>query len=313
MRRGAALAVTGAALFAPRIARANDAASVGVLPITAVAPIYLGIKRGYFSAESLDVTPQVLQGGAAIVPAVLRGDLTFGFSNVVSLLLASSRGLALRAVATGAMSSRVATSDATAVIVRADAPIKSAADLEGKTLGLDSLGNIGDLTIRAALDKRSVDISKIRFVELPFPDMLGALDAGRLDAAYVSDPFLTIGKDRRMRVLFYPYYEAVPSGFAVTMYFTSRETAEKNPGLVARFRRAVERSLELAHHDPAAARAVILEYTKIAPDVVQRMTLPDWDGRLRPDAVAQIASLMERYGFVHGKLDISALGLDAST
>src|SRR5262245_35188586 len=42
---------------------------VGVIPIVDVAPIYLGIKQGFFSAEKLELTLETAQGGAAIVPS----------------------------------------------------------------------------------------------------------------------------------------------------------------------------------------------------------------------------------------------------
>jgi len=43
---------------------------VGVIPITAVAPVYLGVEQGFFKREGLRVEPVPAQGGAAIVPAV---------------------------------------------------------------------------------------------------------------------------------------------------------------------------------------------------------------------------------------------------
>ncbi|HEY9473077.1 MAG TPA: hypothetical protein VIS06_04390, partial [Mycobacteriales bacterium] len=48
-------------------------AKVGVLPIVEVAPIYLGIQKGFYKDEKIDLKPQQAQGGAAIVPAVVSG------------------------------------------------------------------------------------------------------------------------------------------------------------------------------------------------------------------------------------------------
>src|SRR5690606_33458225 len=75
--------------------------TVGVIPIVDVAPIYLGVDQGFFEDEGLDVTLELAQGGAAIVPAVVSGDYQFGFSNNTSLLVGSSKGLPLKAVAAG--------------------------------------------------------------------------------------------------------------------------------------------------------------------------------------------------------------------
>jgi NitT/TauT family transport system substrate-binding protein len=309
VKRKAALALIGTAALTPLPVRAADQVKVGLLPISAVAPLYLGIKKMFFADENIDVVPVVFQGGAALVPALMNGDVMFGFANVVSLLLASSRGLPMRAVANGATTSHNPTIDATAVIVPGNSPVKGPKDLEGRIVAVDTLGSIGELTVRNALEKGGADLSKVRFVEVPFPEMLGALAGGRIDAAYESEPFLTLGSDQKMRVLFYPYYLAVPGGFSVTLYVTSKAYATNNAALLARFQRALNRSLEYAAHAPADARATVLEYTKIAPDVANRMILPEWSPRVNPASIGAIADLMVRYAFVKTRPDVTALGL----
>src|SRR5262245_21854109 len=52
-----------------------------------------GIEKGFFSKHKLDVDLQPTQGGAATIPALVSGDIQVGGSNVVSLLLASSKNL----------------------------------------------------------------------------------------------------------------------------------------------------------------------------------------------------------------------------
>src|SRR3712207_5065760 len=103
--------------------------TVGVVPIADVAPLYLGREEGFFAAEGLDVQPEVAPGGAAITPAVLDGDLQFGFSNTVSLLIAASSGRPVRIVSQGVLggsSERTAWAD---LLVRRDRGIRSAKDL----------------------------------------------------------------------------------------------------------------------------------------------------------------------------------------
>lgn len=63
------------------------------LPIEGLEPLYIAVNRGYFEEEGIRVEPQQAQGAAAIIPAVISGDMQFGFSNNVSLILATERGL----------------------------------------------------------------------------------------------------------------------------------------------------------------------------------------------------------------------------
>ena len=72
---------------------------VGVIPIADVAPLYLGMQKGFFKEENLEIEPQLAEGGAAIVPSVVSGDYQFGFSNVTSLVIAASKNLPVQIVA----------------------------------------------------------------------------------------------------------------------------------------------------------------------------------------------------------------------
>ena len=53
--------------------------TVGVIPIADVAPAYLGIDKGFFRDQGLDVKLQPIEGGAAVIPAVAQGDVQFAF------------------------------------------------------------------------------------------------------------------------------------------------------------------------------------------------------------------------------------------
>src|SRR4051812_2915664 len=66
---------------------------VGVIPIADVAPLYIGIKQGFFKQEKLDIKPQLAEGGATITAQTGSGDLQAAFSNVRALVITSSKKL----------------------------------------------------------------------------------------------------------------------------------------------------------------------------------------------------------------------------
>src|SRR5919107_5514314 len=118
---------------------------VGVIPITDVAPLYLGVKKGFFKAENLTVEPQLAEGGAAIVPSVLSGDYQFGFSNTTSLIIAASKKLPVQIVAQGVLGGTGDDDAWDAVVARKGSGIKTPKDLEGKTNAVNTLNNVGPL------------------------------------------------------------------------------------------------------------------------------------------------------------------------
>jgi len=169
----------------------KDKVAASVIAIVDVAPIYLGKQKGFFDQQNIDLTLSTSQGGAAIVPAVVSGQVQIGFSNMTSLLLAASKGLPVKVVCNGVASTGVADKDYSAVLVKAGSPVHTAADLAGKTVAVNTLKNIGDTTVRASVRKAGGDPKAVRFVELAFPDMLAALQAGRVDAIWEVEPFVT--------------------------------------------------------------------------------------------------------------------------
>jgi len=284
--------------------------SVGVIPILDVAPLYLGIQKGFFAEHGLEVTPQPAQGGAAIVPAVLSGSNDFGFSNVVSLLTARDKGVPLVAVAGGSSSTGDPAKDFNSVLVAEGSTLKSAKDLAGKRVAINTLDNIGDTTVRTAVEKAGGDPNAVKFVELPLPDMPAQLAAGRIDAAWTSEPFVTAIQAQGGRILFDALTDTYPN-LQVATYFTSEQTKQKDPDLVKAFVAAVDQSLEYATAHPDEARAVVSTYTKIAPDVAAKVVLPGWPAQLDEQSLTAVGQAAKKYGTLKNDPDVKGLfGLD---
>jgi NitT/TauT family transport system substrate-binding protein len=284
----------------------TEAITVGVIPIIDVAPIYLGVEKGFFSDRGLDVKLESGQGGAAIVPGVVSGQFQFGFSNVTSLLLASSQGLPLKVVTAGNYSTGEQGHDFGGVVVNADSPIKDAAGLAGKTVSVNTLKNIGDTTVRESIRKAGGDPDTVKFVELAFPDMPAALKEGRIDAAWVVEPFLSISKDQGARVVAWNFVDTDPN-LMIAAYFTSEQLEKSNPEMVKNFTEAMNESLEYTQAHPDEARKALLTYTKIDEKVAQELTLPKWSSEINTASVQRLADLAEQDKLVDKKVDVNAL------
>jgi NitT/TauT family transport system substrate-binding protein len=278
---------------------------VGVIPILDVAPIYLGKEKGFFSSRGIELTLETGQGGAAIVPGVVSGQFQFGFSNVTSLLIAQTRGLPLKVVSNGVASTGKDKADYSGVVTRDDA-IKTAADLAGKQVAVNTLKNIGDSTIRASVRKAGGDPSSIKFVELAFPDMPAALEAGRVDAVWVVEPFLSATVGAGGRLVASNYVDTAPD-LTVALYFTSEQLIKDNPDLVTRFTDAMTESLAYADAHPDEARKVLTGYTQIDEAVIAKLTLPKWPEAINRESVDTLATLAVQDGLVTEQPDVAAL------
>jgi NitT/TauT family transport system substrate-binding protein len=280
--------------------------NVGVIPIADVAPLYLGIDKGFFKEEQLTIKPQLAEGGAAITPAVVSGDFQIGFSNTISLLIAASEDLPVQIISQGVLGGKSEEQAWADLLVLKDGPIKEPKDLEGKTIAVNTLKNICEVTIKASLEQENVAVDTLEFTEVPFPDMNAALEAGRVDAACVVEPFVSQGKAGKARGIA-PFYVRTAPDLTVATYFTSTQYAEENADVVDRFVQAMNKSLTYADSHPDEVRKVLLDYTEIPPEAAEAIKLPVWRPDLNEPTIEKLSELSVKYGLIEEQPDLEEL------
>ncbi len=312
----AALAITGAGCASKEESSSSGSGSgstgggekvtVGIIPIVDVAPIYLGKQKGFFKQQKIDLTLVPGSGGAVAVPGVVSGQFKFAFANVTSLLVANDKGLNLKVVTNGVASTGKEGKDFGAVVVPKGSPIKSAKDLAGKTVAVNNLKNIGDTSVRASVRKAGGDPSKLKFVELAFPDMPPAIQGKKVDAAWVVEPFLSQARGQGAKVVAWNLVDTAPD-LTVATYFTKADVVEKEADLTKRFKAAMDESLQYAEGHPDEVRSILLTYTKIPKDVAQKITLPKWPLEVNRASVEKLSQLMTEDKLVKKQPDVNAL------
>jgi NitT/TauT family transport system substrate-binding protein len=309
-----AFLVTASACGSSGDAGASDSGSssgtttvkLGLIPIVDVAPVYLGQKKGFYSKHGLKLEISTASGGAAIVPGVASGQFQFGFSNVTSLLIAQSSGVPVKAVSNGIASTGVAGKDFQAIAVKKGSSIKSAKDLEGKKVAINTLKNINESAVRESVRKDGGDPDKVKFVELAFDQMAAALDSGQIDAACAVEPALATIKSQGGQVIASPLVD-VAKDTTVALYFTSARYQQQHADLVKKFQEATAESLAYADAHPDEARQIITTYTKIPAAVLAQVTLPKWPAEPNKESVEALAQLGEQDGFFKKTPDVDAL------
>jgi NitT/TauT family transport system substrate-binding protein len=287
-------------------AQKPETLQIGLIPIADVAPVFVGMKQGFFQEQQLKLEPQFAAGGAAITPAVISGDFDIGFSNTVSLLIAASKDLPIQIISQGVLGGPDESKPWADLLVPKDGDIKEPKDLEGKTIAANTLNNICEVTINHTLEEQGVDVSKIKYTEIPFPEMVAALEKGRVDAACEVEPFVTQGKGAGMRGID-PFYARTAPDLTVATYFASREYIEKNPEIVDRFVTAMEKSLQYASEHPDEVRDVLTEYTEMPPEAAKAINLPSWKPELTEDTIQQLSDLSQKYGLIEEQPDLNEL------
>lgn len=279
--------------------------TVAAISIVDVAPLYLARAQGLFAAEGLDVTVQSTQGGAESVPGVVSGQYQIAFANVITILLAYGKGLPLKLVAAGDFSTGKP-EDFSAVVVPKTSQLQTMKDLEGKTLAVNQLDNIGGITVRAAMRKAGGDPDRLTMIEARFPDMPAALGQNRIDAAWVVEPFLTVARNQGARVIAWNFADPAPD-LMVGAYITTADYARSHTDVVKHFAAAIDKALVYASEHPDAARAILLTYTRIEKPVAQALNLPVWKPQISRASLTLLADLLLRDKLLPSAPDVDAL------
>ncbi|MEA2177392.1 MAG: NitT/TauT family transport system substrate-binding protein [Solirubrobacteraceae bacterium] len=267
---------------------------VGVLPISNVAPLYVGMKQGFFEEEGLEVEPVPAQSGNEIVTAMVSGDLQFGFLGFVPMMAAVSKELPLKVVASSDTGAEKAEDEWTVIVVGKDSPIKDVADLAGKTIAVNALKGVGEVDVKAALDKRGVDPDSIKLLEVPFPEMPAALERKRVDAIWAPEPFLSSVLGDGGREIEAPLTTLGPN-YPNGTYSTTEKQLAEDEDVVAAFTRAINKSMQYATENPDAARATIPEFSQIPKEVAEKIRLPLWPVPIDTAKVSELGDYAVKY------------------
>ena len=281
--------------------------SVGAIPVAEVAPLYLGIQKGFFRNHGLEVVAKQFQGGAAVVTGVISGQAELGFSNIVSLLTARDRGVPLVSVIGAGTSTGDPQRDINAIMVGPDSPLKSAKDLVGKRVAINSWNSIGDTTVKTAVRKLGGDDWKIQFVRVPHAQMPAQMAAGNVDAIWEAEPYRTMVLQAGGRILFDNLTETYPK-VQIAQFFTTEQTRRNKPQLVDSFVAGMKESQTYAEAHTDEVRAVIKTYVKsLTPATAQTIVLPVWSPELDVQSALALGRAAHAYGTLTDAPDVSGL------
>ena len=270
---------------------------LGYMKIVDCASLFMAMEKGFYKKEGLELEVVPMVGGAAIAPAVAAGDLQVGWSNIISIYQAHVEGFDFKFITGGATNVK-GTNDTHAIQVLKDSPIRTARDLEGKTVASNTLNNIVHLMAMAWIDKMGGDSRKVKFVEIPFPKMEAALVAGKVDAISAHEPFVTIPTGRGVtRVLAYNWGEVVPK-FLIASWFASDKWIQRNKDVARAFIRATTQGIEAINADMEGARALMTKWTGLSPELVKKVAMPVFEKELSEDDIQKTIDLTYKYKLI---------------
>ena len=275
------------------------------VPTASVTPLYVAMERGYFSKAGLDVELSKFGSTSMLMPAFLAGKAEVATATPVDVLAAAAKFPgAFKIISAGIVT---AEHDNDAFMVKKGAPYNSIADLKGKKIGTFP-GAAMKLYVQLVAEKEFGDRKALTPVPMPPSALLGALGAGKVDAAYMLEPMAQLGAKRGVCEYLIQRigarYVTDPNVGVTTLI--SQRFIDEHPEAARAFVRAYAQGVRDRQKDPKAAAAYVPKYTKIPVPVVYKgvNTLPE---EFPGEALRAMAEVFLREKIIDSKPDVDKL------
>ena len=272
-------------------------------------PILIAEENGYFADQGLAVEIVAPADPAEPPKLVAAGKADLAVSYQPQLHLQVHEGLPVIRVGT------LVATPLNCLMVKADGPVQSIADLKGRKVGY-SVAGVEDAVMAAMLRPAGLTPADIQMVNVNW-SLTPALLTDQVDAVigafrnFELTQMRLAGTEGRC---FYPEELGLPS-YDELIFIANAETLDRDR--ITRFLAAIERGTEYMLNHPAEAQAV---FAATAPDLSDALNTQAWADTLprfahSPAALdhgryARFETFLHDAGLVDSVLPVSALALD---
>jgi len=287
---GALMLFGGSAASAPGTHQGKLATiTLNSLPIANGLPLDLGIKKGFFSAQGIEISKRNLQSGNDIVLALANNNGDIGYVGWVPAIIGRTQGIRVQALNASDVEGTSVADNWQNIMVKGSSSIRTPQDLAGKTIAVNALKGVGEVMIKAALKKAGVNPDSIRLVPISFPTMRSALQNGQVDAIWCPEPFVSQALNLdNARIVMAPG-PVLGRFWPVGSYVAQESWIRANPALARGFRTAMNQSLTYAQAHPNEIREML-------PAGTQNVRLPIWTTTIDRAKLAELSRYMKEYG-----------------
>lgn len=264
-------------------------------------PTMIAKERGLFEKNGLDVTLTPFTQ-VANLPGAVGKQFDVAASTPSDLLYAAANGLNVAGVAANTFETNATKSFQ--ILVRADGPIHSPADLAGKRVAGPGAGSVMHVALLAWMRKSGSNGSGVVVAEVPFPNMADQLKAGRVDAVEQIEPFVGSMLKAGFRSIGDPLLE-IADPILFTFWIADTDWAATNTDSLNRYRASLTQAAEFIRSEPSEARAILAKYTKLPQAVIDAIPFPTYGFQLETSQLTTWRDLMAKDNERIAKLDMA--------
>lgn len=325
MRRMTALvlAVSAAALWVGIVpARAQQKVRIGALKLTASAPLFIGVEKGFFKEFGIEPELVFFQAAAPIATALATGQIDVGATGITAALYNIVLG--------GEQIWIVADKGRewpgyplTGIVVQKelyDGGLRGIADLKGRRIGITTLGSTFHYHLGNILEKAGLKLADVRVVPLQtMPAALEALKGKQVDAIVLAQPFPGVAESQGFGRILIWAGDLFPWQVA-TIFYSKRFAANRAravdfmKGYVKASRYYYDAVLGQRDGKPAPGAnydevvRITAKYTEVRPELI-RLGFPfqDRNGRLLVTDIERQMQWWTENGFIKRTIPLKGI------
>ena len=193
------------------------------------------------------------------------------------------------------------------MLVRADSPIRTPADLNGKTLAVFGLNDIFTVSNQLWIDRNGGDSTARQAGRTSGECDRRRHRRGRIDGGQINEPELAAAlATRKFRVLGHPF-DAVARRFMYTAWFTTLEYASAHRAAVDGFARAMREAAAYANKNRAETVELLASISGVEAGVIRQMTRAEQGTALDPQLIQPVVDATARYKGIPAVFDAREL------
>lgn len=247
----------------------------------------LGDKAGFFKKHGIELEILWTSGGGETMQAVISGSVDIGMNaGTLGVFSAFVKGAPIRVI------SAQATGDDAFWYVRADSPVKSFADMTGRTIAYSTNGSSTHASVLALIDHFKVAAKPVA-TGGPAPTFTQVMSK-QIDAGWSAPPFGIDAINRgEIRVIARSNDLSTIRDHTIRVHVANAKSLAARPDVFARFMKAYRETFQWMYASEDALQ-VYADFAGVSVDVARRIRAEfDPKEMVDPDRIAGLDDLMQ--------------------
>jgi NitT/TauT family transport system substrate-binding protein len=285
--------------------------NVAVVPAVDSAGFFVALQEGLFRQHGLTINYTPAVSSDEVIDQQVAGQYDITGGNYVSYIQHYvDDHQKLEIIAEGSVMQQ----GAQAIYTMPKTHITTLSGLKGHLLGINAPLNINYLLAASVLTENGIKLSQVRFPTqpIPFPDMAAELNAGKIAAAAMPEPFATAAEQQYGAIPLADLNQGATENFPIQGYVVTKSWAEQNPNTLKAFIAALSQGQEIADTSRGAIERAMESLKgpqngQIPPIIAAVMAINIYPTTIDKVRIQRVADVMYQFGLLKSPFNVSPM------